>query len=65
MITHRGDRRLPMRCKQSAMPERRFPPPWTVDDLNNACFIVRDENGQQLGYFYPSRSPAGARPPIC
>ena len=20
--------------------------------MNNACFIVRDKNGQQLGYFY-------------
>ena len=34
------------------MPPRRFPPPWTVDEMNNACFIVRDTNGQQLGYFY-------------
>ena len=21
---------------------RRFPPPWTVEEHNNACFIVRD-----------------------
>jgi hypothetical protein len=21
---------------------RRFPPPWTFEDHNNACFIVRD-----------------------
>ena len=34
------------------MTERRFPPPWTVDEMNNVCFIVRDKNGQQLGYFY-------------
>ena len=31
---------------------RRFPPPWTIEEMNNACFIVRDKNGQQLGYFY-------------
>jgi hypothetical protein len=31
---------------------RRFPPPWTVDEMNDVCFIVRDKNGQQLGYFY-------------
>ena len=31
-------------------PMRRFPPPWTIED-NNACFIVRDNNGQALGYF--------------
>ena len=30
----------------------RFPPPLTIDEMNDACFIVRDKNGQQLGYFY-------------
>jgi hypothetical protein len=25
---------------------RRFPPPWTLEENNNACFIVRDKNGQ-------------------
>jgi hypothetical protein len=24
---------------------RRFPPPWTIEDHNNACFIVKDANG--------------------
>jgi hypothetical protein len=27
---------------------RRFPPPWTVEEHNNACFIVRDATGQAL-----------------
>jgi len=31
---------------------RRFPQPWTIDEANNACFIVRDSTGQALGYFY-------------
>jgi hypothetical protein len=31
------------------MPARRFPPPWTVDELD-ACFVVRDHNGQALVY---------------
>jgi hypothetical protein len=31
---------------------RRFPPPWTIEERNNACFIVRDATGQALGYFY-------------
>jgi hypothetical protein len=31
---------------------RRFPPPWIVDEANNACFIVRDKNGQALAYVY-------------
>jgi hypothetical protein len=24
---------------------RRFPPPWTVEDHNDACFIVKDHSG--------------------
>jgi hypothetical protein len=35
---------------------RRFPPPWDVDD-NGACFIVRDVNGQALGYVYYENEP--------
>jgi hypothetical protein len=30
---------------------RRFPPPWTIDE-NPESFVVRDANGQALGYFY-------------
>jgi hypothetical protein len=30
----------------------RFPPPWTIEELNDACFIVSDASGQKLGYFY-------------
>jgi hypothetical protein len=32
--------------------QRRFPPPWTIEEHNDACFIVRDKSGQGLGYFY-------------
>jgi hypothetical protein len=31
---------------------RRFPPPWSVEEYNDACFIVRDHDGQQLAYVY-------------
>ena len=31
---------------------RRFPPPWTIEEHNDACFIVKDATGQALGYFY-------------
>jgi hypothetical protein len=30
---------------------RRFPPPWTVEELE-ACFVVKDEAGQKLAYVY-------------
>jgi len=33
------------------MTPRRFPPPWTVEEYNDACFIVRDNDGQQPAYF--------------
>jgi hypothetical protein len=33
------------------MPARRFPPPWSVQELD-ACFVVRDHNGQALAYVY-------------
>ncbi len=42
---------------RSDMPARRFPPPWTIDDANDACFIVRDSTGQALGYFYFEEEP--------
>jgi hypothetical protein len=48
------------------MPEnRRFPPPWTVDEANNACFIVRDSTVQALGYFYFEEEPADDQRPSC
>jgi hypothetical protein len=38
------------------MPERRFPPPWSVEETD-ACFIVRDANGQALAYVYFEEEP--------
>ena len=38
---------------------RRFPPPWTLEEYNYACFIVRDKTGQALAYFYFEDEPAG------
>jgi hypothetical protein len=31
------------------LPARRFPPPWSVEELD-ACFVVTDSAGQQLAY---------------
>ena len=39
------------------MSPRRFPPPWMIEENNNACFIVRDANGQALADVYFERSP--------
>jgi len=36
---------------------RRFPPPWIVEEHNNACFIVKDATGQALAYFYFEEEP--------
>jgi len=36
---------------------RRFPPPWSVEELNDACFVVRDHDGQQLAYVYFEDEP--------
>jgi hypothetical protein len=38
------------------MPSRRFPPPWSVEEMG-ACFVVRDHNGQQLAYVYFENEP--------
>ena len=35
---------------------RRFPPPWTVEETD-ACFIVRDANGQALARVYFEDEP--------
>jgi hypothetical protein len=38
------------------LPERRFPPPWSVDELE-ACFVVKDGAGQKLAYVYYEEEP--------
>ena len=36
--------------------QRRFPPPWTVEDLGS-CFVVKDSSGQKLTYVYYEEEP--------
>jgi hypothetical protein len=32
---------------------RRFPPPWTAEELAEfSCYVVKDASGQKVGYFY-------------
>src|SRR5262245_40417212 len=38
------------------MNSRRFPPPWTVEELDD-CFVVCDHDGQQLAYVYFENEP--------
>ena len=39
------------------MAERRFPPPWTFEEANNACFVVKDANGFAVSYVYYECEP--------
>jgi endo-1,4-beta-D-glucanase Y len=41
----------------AARGRRRFPPPWTIEDHNDACFIVKDKNGYALAYVYYEQEP--------
>jgi hypothetical protein len=36
---------------------RHFPPPWTIEELNDACFVVSDSSGQKLAYVYFEEEP--------
>jgi hypothetical protein len=49
------------------MTERRFPPPWSVDELE-ACFVVKDNAGQKLAYVYYEEEAgrrSAAKSPSC
>ena len=39
------------------MTDRRFQPPWDIEEHNRSCFIVRDNNGQALSYVYYETEP--------
>jgi hypothetical protein len=39
------------------MTNRRFPPPWTVEQTS-ACFVLRDANGETLAYVYCEEAAA-------
>jgi hypothetical protein len=38
------------------MQTRHFPPPWSAEETE-ACYIVRDTNGQALAYVYFEQEP--------
>jgi hypothetical protein len=39
------------------MTTRRFPPPWSLEELNDACLVVIDSAGQKLAYVYFEDEP--------
>ena len=39
------------------MEPRRFPPPWSIEEHNDACFIVKDRRGQALACVYFENEP--------
>jgi hypothetical protein len=39
------------------MKARRFPPPWTVEDHIDACFIVKNKSGCAVAYVYYEEEP--------
>lgn len=41
---------------RSVTSTRRFPPPWSVEELD-ACFVVKDGTGQKLAYVYYEEEP--------
>jgi hypothetical protein len=45
---------VPATSKRNA--PRRFPPPWSVEDIRAAC-VVKDSAGRKLGYFYYDEEP--------
>ena len=39
------------------MPERRFPPPWTVEEYRGISYTVRDANNFAVAYVYFESEP--------
>jgi hypothetical protein len=44
---------------------RRFPPPWSIDEHKDACFVVQDATGHALAYVYVEWSRDAAQRPTC
>ena len=43
------------------MTQRRFPPPWSVEDTGTgSAFVVKDSTGQGLAYVYFEEEPGQA-----
>ena len=47
--------------RKTRMPERRFPPPWSVEE-GETYFVVKDNDGQQLAYVHFDDPRSAAKP---
>jgi hypothetical protein len=39
------------------MADRRFPPPWTFEEADNACFVIKDANGLAVAFVHFESEP--------
>ena len=49
-----------LKSRQKPAVARHLPLPWTIDEANNACFIVKDHNGHVLAFVYFENEPGDA-----
>ena len=59
-ITNTPDHPSPL-GQYGDMPERRFPPPWTVEEYRGISYIVRDANNFRRGLRLFRKSEPGRR----
>jgi hypothetical protein len=52
---------MPNLAKALHMVARRFPPPWSVEEYNDACFVVTDSAGQKLACLFRFNTTAMSR----
>jgi len=48
-ITLGSNAKSSLRRKPTRRSDRRFPPPWSIEDIG-AAFVVKDANGQKLAW---------------
>ena len=48
--------RILIKVDRTAFSARRFPPPWSVEDVDGA-FAVKDGSGQKVAYVYYEEEP--------
>jgi hypothetical protein len=44
------------------IPDRRFPPPWTFEEANNACFAVKNAKRLAVAFFLGAKRDGALSP---